>query len=88
MSTPDTRRSYDEKAARLTSNWRGGPGTVRLAKSTISNLFRYEPRGAAARRISLRDFNGVLALDPAARTVEVEGLTTYETVVRHCLAQG
>jgi len=88
MSTPATRSSYAEKTARLRSNWQSGAGHVRLAKSTISNLFRYEPRGAAARRISLRDFNSVLALDPAARTVEVEGLTTYETVVRHCLAQG
>jgi hypothetical protein len=88
MSTQDIRSSYADKAARLTSNWQSGSGTVRLAKSTISNLFRYEPRGAAARRISLRDFNHVLSLDAAARTVEVEGLTTYETVVRHCLAQG
>jgi len=88
MSTTDTRSRYDERAARLTSNWQTGAGTVRLAKSTISNLFRYEPRGAAARRISLRDFDHVIAVDAAARTVEVEGLATYETVVRACLAQG
>jgi FAD/FMN-containing dehydrogenase len=88
MSTQATRSSYAEKTARITSNWQSGAGHVRLAKSTISNLFRYEPRGAAARRISLRDFNHVLSLDAVARTVEVEGLTTYETVVRHCLAQG
>src|SRR5262245_38921710 len=88
MSTPDTRSSYDDKTARLRSNWQSGAGHVRLAKSTISNLFRYEPRGAAARRISLRDFNHVLEIDTAARTVEVEGLTTYETVVRHCLTAG
>jgi hypothetical protein len=88
MSTQDIRSSYADKAARVTSNWQSGAGHVRLAKSTISNLFRYEPRGAAARRISLRDFNHVLSLDAAAPTVEVEGLTTYETVVRYCLAQG
>ena len=88
MSTPTAPSSYAEKTARLTSTWQSGTGHVRLAKSTISNLFRYEPRGAAARRISLRDFNHVLSLDAAARTVEVEGLTTYETVVEHCLAHG
>jgi FAD/FMN-containing dehydrogenase len=88
MSTPTIRSSYAEKTARLTSNWQSGAGHVRLAKSTISNLFRYQPRGAAARRISLRDFDHVLSLDATARTVEVEGLTTYETVVRHCLAHG
>ena len=77
-----------EKVARLTSNWQQGAGQLRLAKSTISNLFRYQPRGAAARRVSLGEFNHVLAIDAAARTVEVEGLTTYETVVRHCLEHG
>jgi len=88
MSTPDIRSTYDEKTARLRNNWQSGAGHVRLAKSTISNLFRYEPRGAAARRISLRDFNNVLEIDPKAQTAEVEGLTTYETVVRACLAKG
>jgi FAD/FMN-containing dehydrogenase len=79
---------YAEKVARLTSSWQQGKGPLRLQKSTISNLFRYEPRGAAARRISLRDFNHVLSVNPGSRTVEVEGLTTYETVVRECLRHG
>ena len=88
MSTAITPESYAEKAARLTSNWQSGSGPLRLQKSTISNLFRYQPRGAATRRLSLAEFNHVLAIDKAARTVEVEGLTTYETVVRHCLREG
>jgi FAD/FMN-containing dehydrogenase len=88
MSTRDIRSRYAEKTARLTREWQSGVGTVRLAKSTISNLFRYQPRGTAARQISLRDFNHVLSLDSGAKTVEVEGLTTYETVVRHCLQHG
>jgi FAD/FMN-containing dehydrogenase len=88
MSTAITPESYAEKAARLTSNWQSGSGPLRLEKSTISNLFRYQPRGAAARRLSLGEFNHVLAIDKAAGTVEVEGLTTYETVVRYCLEHG
>jgi len=80
--------NYNEKTARLRSNWQSGAGHVQLAKSTISNLFRYEPRGTAARRISLRDFNNVLEIDAKAQTAEVEGLTTYETVLRACLAKG
>jgi FAD/FMN-containing dehydrogenase len=88
MSTATIPESYAEKVARLTSNWQAGSGPLRLQKSTISNLFRYQPRGAAARRLSLGEFNHVIGLDAAARTVEVEGLTTYETVVRHCLAHG
>ena len=87
MSTPSI-LSYTEKKARLKSAWQGGSGQIRLAKSTISNLFRYQPRGEAARRISLGEFNHVLAVDTVAQTVDVEGLTTYETVVRHCLAHG
>lgn len=88
MSTATTPESYAEKVARLTSNWQQGAGQLRLAKSTISNLFRYQPRGVAARRVSLGEFNHVIALDAAARTVEVEGLTTYETVVHYCLGHG
>ena len=88
MSTAITPETYEEKAARLTSNWQSGGGPLRLQKSTISNLFRYQPRGAAARRLSLGEFNHVLGLDKSARTVEVEGLTTYETVVRYCLTHG
>jgi FAD/FMN-containing dehydrogenase len=88
MSIATTPESYAEKAARLTSNWQTGSGPLRLQKSTISNLFRYQPRGAAQRRLSLGEFNHVLGLDSGARTVEVEGLTTYETVVRYCLERG
>lgn len=88
MSTAITPESYAAKAARLTSTWQRGNGPLRLQKSTISNLFRYQPRGAAARRLSLGEFNHVLGLDNAGRTVEVEGLTTYETVVRYCLDHG
>jgi hypothetical protein len=88
MSTPITRNEYAEKTARLLREWQPGKGHIRLAKRTISNLFRYQPRGEAARRISLAEFNHVIEIDPVARTAEVEGLTTYETVVRACLARG
>lgn len=88
MSTATTPSAYAEKAARLTSNWQAGSGPLRLQKSTISNLFRYQPRGAAQRRLSLGEFNHVIGLDTESRTVEVEGLTTYETVVRYCLERG
>jgi FAD/FMN-containing dehydrogenase len=84
MST-STALSYTAKTAELKRNWQSGAGHIRLAKSTISNLFRYEPRGAAARRLSLQAFNTVLAIDPVALTAEVEGLATFETVVNACL---
>jgi FAD/FMN-containing dehydrogenase len=40
------------------------------------------------RRVSLGHFNEVIALDPARRTLDVEGLTTYETAVRFALERG
>ncbi len=80
--------SYAHKRAELERTWRDGAGQLRLAKRTISNLFRYEPRGQAARRISLGQFNEVIGVDAAARTMDVEGLTTYETAVNAALAQG
>jgi FAD/FMN-containing dehydrogenase len=61
---------------------------LRLAKSTISNLFRYKPRGRAERRVSLGQFNEIIELDARAQTLEVEGLTTFETIVTHCLGRG
>ena len=64
--------SYEQKKAALVKLWINDTGQLRLAKSTISNLFRYKGRGAAARRQSLarrrrsrdvRDYRRVL---PAA----------------------
>ena len=63
MSTVTTLEDYSRKVAELTSRWQQGAGQLRLAKSTISNLFRYQPRGAVARRVSLGEFNHVLRLD-------------------------
>ena len=85
MSTPT---SYARKKAGLVDSWQHSAGKLRLEKSTISNLFRYQPRGKAERRISLGHFNEVIALDAGAQTLDVEGLTTFETIVRHCLARG
>lgn len=52
--------------------------TVRLAKKT-SNLFR--PRERATRGLDVTDLRGVIALDPEARTADVQGMCTYETLV-------
>jgi len=80
--------SYAAKIARLEASWSNDPGQLRLEKSTISNLFRYEARGAAARRLSLGEFNEVISLDENAGLLNVEGLTTFETIVRYTLTHG
>src|SRR3712207_4446184 len=52
---------------------------VRLAKHT-SNLFRTRRR-ALGPRLEVRDFDGVLSVDPVARAADVQGMTTYEALV-------
>ncbi|OGO92584.1 MAG: hypothetical protein A3F41_06540 [Coxiella sp. RIFCSPHIGHO2_12_FULL_44_14] len=59
--------------------------TMTLLKST-SNLFRH--RQSHARRIDVRAFNEVLWIDPQNETAEVEGMTTYETLVSETLRYG
>jgi FAD/FMN-containing dehydrogenase len=38
--------------------------------------------------VSLGQFNEIIELDAQAQTLEVEGLTTFETIVTYCLARG
>lgn len=61
------------------------PGTrVRLAKPS-SNLFRF---GAPPATLDASGLSGVIAVDPVARTADVAGMTTYETLVDATLAHG
>ena len=87
-SSTNSNAGYADKKARLETSWRQGDGPLRLEKSTISNLFRYAPRTVAATRVSLGEFNRVIALDEDAATIEVEGLTTFETIVSETLPRG
>ncbi len=79
---------YRQKVDELLRSWPGRGGPLRLQKSTASNLFRYQPREAPRRQISLAGFNRVIALDAEARTLEVEGLATFESIVAHSLPRG
>jgi len=80
--------SYASKRAELESGWQPGTGRLRLEKSTVSNLFRYKGRSEGERRVSLAQFNQVIALDEAAATLEVEGLTTFEAIVDYTVPRG
>lgn len=79
---------YADKLARLQQTFESGDGQLRLAKSTISNLFRYQQRSPATRGLSLAEFNGIIHLDTARRQLDVEGLSTQESIVAHCLPRG
>jgi FAD/FMN-containing dehydrogenase len=60
--------------------------TVRLAKRT-SNLFR--PRGRpAGPGLDVSGLHGVVKVDTAARTADVQGMCTYEDLVEVTLAHG
>ena len=87
-STQAWRVHYDSLRSTLLAQYRSiPPGTpVRLAKRT-SNLFR--PRDAvSAPGLDVAAFDGVLHVDPIARTAEVLGMTTYEHLVEATLRHG
>ncbi|MGH3510565.1 MAG: FAD-binding oxidoreductase [Nocardioidaceae bacterium] len=74
--------------ARLRASYAAIPAgrTVRLAKKT-SNLFR--PRQAnAAPGLDVSGLGGVVELDEAAQTADVQGMCTYENLVDVTLAHG
>jgi FAD/FMN-containing dehydrogenase len=63
------------------------PGApVRLAKRT-SNLFRFRPP-ASGPVLDAARFDRVLAVDPVARTADVQGMVTYERLVEATLRHG
>ena len=73
--------AYEARKARVREQYadipRGRP--VRLAKRT-SNLFRTrQPPSASG--LDVREFDGVLSVDPATRIAHVQGMTTYEHLV-------
>jgi FAD/FMN-containing dehydrogenase len=77
-------RSYDERTRRLAGELRAAR-SPRLAKRT-SNLFR--PRAPARSGLDVRDFAGVLSVDPERRTADVQGMTTYEALSDATLRHG
>lgn len=79
---------FDAKKNQLADQLAAAGGNLKLAKRTSSNLFRYTPRAEARRRIDLSCFNRVLGVDREKRTLEVEGLATFESVVDHTLPHG
>ncbi len=56
-------------------------------RKTTSNLFRRRERGAR-RTLDVRSFDRVLRIDPERRIADVEGMTTYETLVDETLRYG
>ncbi len=78
------RRRHLQLYARTAAR-RGG-----VRKVSTSHLFRYSdrPRRSVGERVSLAAFNHVIGVDSAEHTLDVEGSTTYDAIVRHTLPYG
>jgi len=88
LHAPSTGRSHDIAVAQLRASYAAVPPgrPIRLAKPT-TNLFR--PRTATgAAGLDVRGLGGVLSVDPAARTADVQGMCTYERLVDATLPHG
>src|SRR5262245_30350559 len=78
---------YAERRGQLVAAFGERPrGSVGIAKTT-SNLFRDRAQ-RGKHLLDVRSFDHVLAVDPVARWVEAEGMTTYEDLVEQTLAAG
>src|SRR4051812_32734443 len=79
--------AYRDRRARLQDQYAALPpgAPVRLAKRT-SNVFRVRAR--AGEGLDVGALDGVLSVDPVARTADVQGMTTYEHLVDATLAHG
>jgi FAD/FMN-containing dehydrogenase len=80
-------RAHGRAVTALLESYAGVPaGTpVRLAKRT-SNLFR--PRTPTGAGLAVSGLDGVLDVDPVARTADVQGMCTYERLVDATLPHG
>ncbi len=82
--------TFDDRKSRLARAFGGviGPASasIRLDKDT-SNLFR-DRAEEPCRRLDVREFHHVLAVSAAEHWVDVEGMTSYESLVSATLANG
>lgn len=84
--TMKTHETYEQKKKNLIEQFQrllAEKAPISLGKNS-SNLFRnrYQKQ---TRKINVRHFNQVIAIDRKNLTAEVEGMTTYETLVRETL---
>lgn len=79
---------HERAVDRLAASYRAIPhdAPVRLAKKT-SNLFRARAASSAP-GLDVSGLGGVIAVDPVARTADVQGMCTYEHLVDATLPHG
>jgi FAD/FMN-containing dehydrogenase len=81
-------QAHRQGVERLLASYRAIPAeaTVRLAKRT-SNLFRPRAQATAA-GLDVSGLDGVISIDAAARTADVQGMCSYENLVAATLPLG
>ncbi len=85
----DLRPRHEHQLTALAASLSGNDQTIRIKKKTVSNLFRYQGREKNnARTVDLSGFNRPLFIDTTEATLDVQGLTTYETIVDFTLKHG
>src|SRR5665213_3105688 len=85
----DWRSQHEAQLQQLQTQLAGNTERIRIKKKTVSNLFRYEGREQSnARIVDLSQFNKPLYIDESKQTLEVQGLTTFESIVDFTLPQG
>ena len=84
----DAYQQYAHRVEALRAQYAAIPpgAPVRLAKRT-SNLFR-QRAATTTPGLDVKSFDGVLSVDAAARTADVQGMTTYEHLVAATLPYG
>ena len=84
MKGLDRMNSYEQKKLILLNDFKEKSkyGKIGINKKT-SNLFRN--REGNKQKINIRDFNKVISIDKENLTAEVEGMTTFETLVNETL---
>ena len=81
-----TQTGYPQPLEHLRQSLRSHTGpNIRLDKAT-SNLFRN--RDTSHSGLDVRSFQHVLSVDPATRSIETEGMVTYEDLADAALAHG
>jgi len=79
------KQSYEQKKEALLKEFKNkkGKGIISINKNT-SNLFRSRQK-IKKQRINVRNFSEVISIDKENLTAEVEGMTTFETLVNETL---
>lgn len=80
--------TFAARKTKLLAGLAAQDGGLGIRKRSSSNLFRYQRRSGPRPGLDLREFNHVLGIDVEARTIEVEGLTTFEAIVDETLPHG